>query len=185
MTSTTSKACSRNSASSSDCGASRYSRRAESGAFYAESASIQLGHHVLGELGQLMPSLARRYDLRDPVFVAELNMDQLLARRNTAKAFRPLPAFPSIQRDIAMLLPEATTHDSVLAVVKQTKPANLESAELFDVYRGQNVPPGQKSVAYSFTYRSAERTLTDTEVNAAHEKLVAQFKQQLQAVVRE
>ena len=84
-----------------------------------------------------------------------------------------------------MLLPETSTHDAVLALVKQTKPANLESAELFDVYRGQNVPAGQKSVAYSFTYRNVERTLTDAEVNAAHDNLVEQLKAKLQAVVRQ
>jgi phenylalanyl-tRNA synthetase beta chain len=69
--------------------------------------------------------------------------------------------------------------------VKQTKPANLEAVELFDVFRGKNVPAGQKSLAYAFTYRNAERTLTDAEVNAAHEKLVAVFKTQLNAAVRE
>ena len=84
-----------------------------------------------------------------------------------------------------MLVPEATTHDAVLAVVRQTKPANLESVELFDVFRGKHVPAGQKSLAYAFTYRHAERTLTDAEVNAAHEKLVGQFKQRFAAVVRD
>jgi phenylalanyl-tRNA synthetase beta chain len=61
----------------------------------------------------------------------------------------------------------------------------LESIELFDVFRGKNVPPGQKSMAYAFIYRNSERTLTDVEVNAAHGKLVEHFKQRLQAVVRE
>jgi phenylalanyl-tRNA synthetase beta chain len=72
-----------------------------------------------------------------------------------------------------------------LNTVKQTKPQNLESVELFDVFRGKNVPSGQKSMAYAFTYRSAERTLTDAEVNAAHDKLVEQFKQKLGAVIRD
>ena len=84
-----------------------------------------------------------------------------------------------------MLVPEATTHDAVLAAVKQARPASLEGVELFDVFRGQNVPAGQKSLAYAFTYRHAERTLTDAEVNAAQEKLVAHFKQTLQATVRD
>ena len=152
---------------------------------FLESATVQLGKFQLGELGQLLPPLARQYDLRDAVLLAELNLDQLLARRNTGKYFRALPAFPAIRRDVAMILPEATSHDAVLQVVKQAKPANLEGVELFDVFRGKNVPPGQKSMAYAFTYRHAERTLTDAEVNAAQENLVAQLKQHLQAVVRE
>ena len=162
-----------------------YVRRQDSAALFLESATVHLGKFQLGEFGQLLPTLAKQYDLRDPVLLAELNLDQLLARRNTSKSFKPLPAFPSIRRDIAMLVPEATNHEAVLQVVKQAKPANLEVVELFDVFRGKNVPPGQKSVAYAFTYRQPERTLTDAEVNAAHEKLVAQLKQRLQAVVRE
>jgi phenylalanyl-tRNA synthetase beta chain len=160
-------------------------RRAASTALFLESATIHLGKFQLGEFGQLLPPLARQYDLRDAVLLAELNLDLLLARRNSAKAFRPLPAFPAIRRDVAMILPEPTTHEAILQVVKQTKPANLETVELFDVFRGKNVPPGQKSMAYAFTYRHAERTLTDAEVNAAHEKLVAQLKQRLLAMVRE
>jgi phenylalanyl-tRNA synthetase beta chain len=123
--------------------------------------------------------------LRDAVFLAELNLDLLLARRNTSKSFKPLPAFPSIRRDIAMLVPETTTHESVLSTVKQTKPQNLEAVELFDVFRGKNIPERQKSMAYAFTYRSAEKTLTDAEVNAAHTKVVEALKQTLQATVRE
>ena len=129
--------------------------------------------------------MAKRYDLRDAVLLAELNLDVLLARRSTAKSFKSLPVFPSIRRDVAMLVPGATTHEAVLQTVRQAKPGNLESVELFDVFRGKNVPVGQKSMAYAFTYRHPERTLTDAEANAAHEKLVEQLKQRLSAVMRE
>lgn len=162
-----------------------YNRRADSTTLFLESATIHLGKFQVGELGQLLPGLAKRYDLRDAVLLAELSLDTLLARRNPAKSFKALPAFPSIRRDVAMLVPEATSHDAVLQIVKQAKPANLESVELFDVFRGKNVAAGQKSMAYAFTYRSAERTLTDAEATAAHQKLVEQFKAKLQAVVRE
>jgi phenylalanyl-tRNA synthetase beta chain len=153
---------------------------------FLESAAIQLGGKLpLGQMGQLSPVLAKKYDLRDAVFLAELNLDQLLARRNPIKSFKSLPQFPAIRRDVAMLVAEATTHDAVLQVVRQTKPANLEMVELFDVFRGKHVPEGQKSLAYAFTYRSAEKTLTDAEVNTAHTKIVEAFKMQLKAVVRE
>jgi phenylalanyl-tRNA synthetase beta chain len=162
-----------------------FARQAESTALFLESATIQLGKQTLGEFGQLLPALAKGYDLRDAVLLAELNLDLLLARRNPAKSFKPLPAFPAIRRDVAMIVPEATTHDAVLQVVKQTKPLNLEAVELFDVFRGKNVPEGQKSLAYAFTYRAADKTLTDAEVNVAHTKIVETFKAQLKASVRE
>ncbi|MEW6157995.1 MAG: phenylalanine--tRNA ligase subunit beta, partial [Verrucomicrobiota bacterium] len=162
-----------------------YTRREAPTALYVESATITLGKQVIGELGQVLPTLARQHDLRDAAFLAELNLDLLLARRAPARSFKPLPAFPSVRRDVAMLVPESTAHDAILNVVRQTKPANLESVELFDIFRGKNIPEGQKSVAYAFTYRNPERTLTDAEVNAAHEKLVQQFRQSLKATIRE
>lgn len=163
-----------------------FTKRTESTSLLLESATIALGGKlVFGEFGQLLPALAKKYDLRDAVYVAELNLDQLLARRNASKSFKTLPQFPSIRRDVAMLVGDAVTHDAVLDVVKRAKPANLENVELFDVFRGTNVPAGQKSVAYAFTYRAADKTLTDPEVNAAHDKVVADFKQKLQAAVRE
>jgi phenylalanyl-tRNA synthetase beta chain len=163
-----------------------FTRRTDSTSLFLESAAIALGGKLaLGEFGQLLPALAKRYDLRDAVFLAELNLDQLLARRNAARSFKALPQFPVIRRDVAMLVAESTTHDAVLDVVRKTKPANLESVELFDIFRGKNVPAGQKSVAYAFTYRAADKTLTDAEVNTAHDKLVASFKQNLQAAIRE
>lgn len=163
-----------------------YARRTEATDLFIESATIALGGKLpLGELGQISPVVAKRYDLRDAVFMAELDLGQLLARRNPGKSFKALPQFPSVRRDVAMLVPEATTHDAVLGAVRQAKPANLETVELFDVFRGKNVPDGQKSLAYAFTYRSAEKTLTDAEVTAAHDKVVEQFKRNLQAVLRD
>jgi phenylalanyl-tRNA synthetase beta chain len=162
-----------------------YSRRPESSALFLESATLHLGKQPLGEVGLVLPTLAKKYDLRDAVLLAELNLDLLIARRASGKSFKPLPQFPSIRRDVAMLVPEATTHESVLQTVKQAKPANLEAVELFDVFRGKNVPEGQKSLAYAFTYRSLDKTLTDAEVNAAHTKVVESFKAQLQAAIRE
>ncbi len=162
-----------------------YSSREQSTALFLESAGIQLGKLAIGELGQLLPVLAKQYDLRDAVLLAELNLDQLLARRNAAKTYKAVPAFPAIRRDLALVLAETVTHDQVLQVVRQTKPANLESVELFDIFRGKNVAAGQKSVAYAFTYRSGEKTLTDNEVNGAHEKLVKDLTSKLGATIRE
>ncbi len=164
----------------------QFGKRSEPSALFLESAGITLGGKLpLGELGQLLPTLAKKYDLRDAVFLAELRLDELFARRNATKSFKPLPQFPASRRDVAMLVPEATTHDAVLATVKQAKPANLESVELFDVFRGKNVPEGQKSLAYAFTYRAADKTLTDNDVNAAHAKVIEALKQKLNAAIRE
>jgi phenylalanyl-tRNA synthetase beta chain len=162
-----------------------FGKRAESTALFLESATVTLGGKIpLGELGQLLPALAKKYDLRDAVFLAEFNLDLLLAKRNPAKSFKALPQFPSSRRDVAMLVPEATTHEAVLQTVKQAKPANLESVELFDVFRGKGVPEGQKSLAYAFTYRAPDKTLTDADVNEAHAKVLETLKTQLEVELR-
>jgi phenylalanyl-tRNA synthetase beta chain len=152
---------------------------------FLELATVSLGEKInFGAIGQLLPTLAKKYDLRDAVFLAELNLDQLLAKRNPAKSFKVLPQFPSSRRDVAMLVPEATTHEAVLQTVKQAKAANLESVELFDVFRGKAVPDGQKSLAYAFTYRALDKTLTDAEVNSAHAKILENLQTQLKAQLR-
>jgi len=162
-----------------------FGKRGESTALFLESAAVSLGGRVpLGELGQLQPVLAKKYDLRDAVFLAEFSLDFLLAKRNSAKSFKPLPQFPPSRRDVAMLLTESVTHEAVLQSVKQAKAANLESVELFDVFRGQGIPAGHKSLAYAFTYRAADKTLTDADVNSAHEKVLNALKTQLQAELR-
>ncbi|WCJ58089.1 phenylalanine--tRNA ligase subunit beta [Fontisphaera persica] len=163
-----------------------FARRPASTAFWVESADVLLGGKVpLGEMGWLHPLVARRYDVREPVLLAELQVDELLGRRNADKQFKPLPAFPSVRRDLAFLAPAELTHAAVLEAVRKAKTPHLEAVELFDVYRGANLPAGLKSMAYSFTYRHPERTLTDAEVNAAQEKLVTHLKQTLGINVRD
>jgi phenylalanyl-tRNA synthetase beta chain len=160
-------------------------RRDPGSPLFLESAGLTLGAKVtLGELGQLQPSLAQHYDLRDPVLIAELDLGQLLARRNPARQFKPLPQFPSVRRDVALFVEEPITHDAVLQAVRRANPPHLERVELFDVFRGKHVPAGAKSMAYAFTYRHPERTLTDAEVNSAHDALVAQLTHSLPARLR-
>ena len=162
-----------------------FARQAESTALFLESAVILQGKNQVGEFGQLLPTLAKKYDLRDAVLLAELNLDLLLARRNPAKSFKPLPAFPGHpprRGDDG-----ARSHDSRSGFAGGEAGQTGEPGSRGIVRRvpGKNVPEGQKSLAYAFTYRAAEKTLTDAEANTAHTKIVEAFKTQLKAVVRE
>jgi phenylalanyl-tRNA synthetase beta chain len=163
----------------------QFEQRSEATKFFLESAEVKMGKNIIGQLGQLLPPLGKRYEARDAVYLAELDLGTLLQRRTTNKSFKSLPQFPASERDVAMLVPEAVTHSDVLAVVKKAKPANLVGTQLFDVFRGKNVLDEQKSLAYSFIYRSAERTLTDKDVNTAHESLVTALKSELDATIRD
>ena len=154
--------------------------------FWLESASMSLGgRRFLGRLGRLQPAVARDHGLRDAVFLAELDLDLLLSRRQEPASFKPLPQFPAVERDLAILVAESVTHDAVLEVVRALRPAHLESVALFDVFRGRHVAEGFKSLAYAFTYRAADRTLKDEEVQAVQNALVMALKDRLGATVRE
>jgi phenylalanyl-tRNA synthetase beta chain len=160
-------------------------RRDPGSPLYLESATLSLGGKLsLGEFGSFQPTLARCYDLRDPVFLAELDLDQLVARRNPTRQFKALPQFPSVRRDLALFVAEPVTHEAIVQAIRKARPANLEHVELFDVFRGQHVPPGAKSMAYAFTYRHPDHTLTDAEVNATHDTLVTHLTRSLSAQVR-
>jgi len=160
-------------------------RREEGGLLFLESAELRMGKQTIGQMGQLLPTLGKGYEAREAVYLAEMNLDALLQRRTTTKSFKSLPQFPASERDVAMIVDESVTHSDVLGVVKKIKPANLVETQLFDVFRGKNVPEGQKSLAYSFTYRSAEKTLKDKEVNSVHDQLIAALKEQLPATIRD
>jgi phenylalanyl-tRNA synthetase beta chain len=151
----------------------------------AQSALIQLNGKPIGVCGRISPATARQFDLRASAFVGELRLDALLAEAAVIKRFEPLPVFPAVARDVAMIVDEAVTHAQVMAVVRDFKNKLLVRTDLFDVFRGKNIPAGKKSLAYSMTYRAADRTLTDEEVNRIHEKLKQRLRESLGCEIRE
>ncbi|MCW5559985.1 MAG: phenylalanine--tRNA ligase subunit beta, partial [Verrucomicrobiae bacterium] len=137
----------------------QWNANTEASPLWLESATLALGGRLpLGHIGRLQPQVGREYDLREPVFLAELDLDLLLARSQRGRSFKALPQFPAVRRDLALLVPEAVTHEAVLGVVRKAQLPHLEAVELFDVFRGRHVPEGSKSLAYAFTYRAPDRT---------------------------
>jgi phenylalanyl-tRNA synthetase beta chain len=134
---------------------------------------------VTAEIKQLPATQAKKMDLRDAVFVAEMDLNVAAGEE---KQFRELPKFPAIVRDVALIVEEPVTHSQVLGAIEQNK--NLERVELFDIFRGGSVPTGRKSLAYSLTFRAADRTLTDAEVNEAHERIKQQLIEKLRCEIR-
>ena len=137
------------------------------------------------EVKQISPVQAKKLDLRDTVFVAEMELEPLLAAERAERIYHELPKFPAVVRDVAMVVAEGTAHGEILAVIKKNGNKNLERVELFDIFHGGTIPTGKKSMAYSLTYRAAERTLTDAEVNEAHDQLKRQLEWALSCEIRE
>jgi phenylalanyl-tRNA synthetase beta chain len=152
-----------------------------------EELAVSLGAPGVAdaEVKQVSLVQAKKLDLRDAVFAAEIELEPLLARSGGEKQFHELPKFPAVVRDVALVVAESTTHADILSVIKKSGNKNLERVELFDIFHGGTIPTGKKSMAYSLTYRAAERTLTDAEVNEAHDQLKRQLERALSCEIRE
>jgi len=151
---------------------------------WVEAAEIRLGKNLLGIIGQLHPVVQKNRDIRFASFLCEIDLDLLLRIRKKNYKFKPIPQYPSTCRDVALLVDEKVTHFEVSQAVKKAKVKFLEDVTLFDIFRGKNVPDGQKSMAYSMTYRYGEKTLTDKEVQKSHDALINVIKTKIGAQVR-
>ena len=132
------------------------------------------------ESGQIGASELKAHGIKVPVYYAEIALDTWLARPPQPERYQPVPAFPPVRRDLAIVLPKAVPQAQVERTILAAKAPNLESVRLFDLFRdpkGEKIAADQKSLAYALTYRAADRTLTEREVNDAHDlvrqKLVA------------
>jgi phenylalanyl-tRNA synthetase beta chain len=149
---------------------------------------IVSGGREIGMAGQWRPSAVRSLDLQGNLLAAEVDLALLLESGETAAVYREIPRFPAVTRDVALQMPRGLANGRVLEVLAGAGEALLSGVELFDVFEdpsGQKVPEGFKSVAYSLTYRSPERTLTAEEVAAAHQRLKERLISELGVQARE
>lgn len=147
-----------------------------------------VGGFVAGFAGQLSPAAARELDARDAVMVAEVRLDFLEVASTRARAVRPLPKYPAVSRDVAAVLPLDTAWSAVESCVRGGREDLLESIHLFDVFvdpSGEKLDADRKSLAFSLTFRSPERTLTTDEVNAVCDRLKQRMKSGLPIEFRE
>jgi phenylalanyl-tRNA synthetase beta chain len=160
----------------------------------SEDSDFALGTEVFsgparrGVAGQLSSTQAVKAAATAAVFVAEIDLPNEFETTLESRKFRELQRFPSVTRDIAMLVPEKLTHREILAMIQSADEPLLAEAELFDLFCGQaaTVPGGgQKSLAYSLTYRDKKRTLTHDEANAAHDRIRERLKRELGVGLRE
>ncbi len=151
--------------------------------FDLKGALEELG--LPGEVNQISAFEAKKLGLRDAVAAGELDLEPVLSARRAEKQYEELPKHPAVVRDVALVVGEDVSHRAVMAALEKHRNKILERVALFDIFRGGAIPTGKKSVAYSLTYRAADRTLTDNEVNAAHEQLKRALQQELACEIRE
>jgi phenylalanyl-tRNA synthetase beta chain len=147
----------------------------------AASARVSAGGQVLGCLGRLRDSVAQAFDLRETPYVFELDLERLQAAGTGSPTFAALPRTPAVSRDLALVLGREVEAGRVSAYLRELKEEFLEEVTLFDAYEGRQLEPGLRGLAFRFLYRSVDRTLTDEEVNAVHERITQKVLSTFQA----
>ncbi len=168
--------------------------RAENVRFEAESgnpsyhpgrcASVWAGSDCLGVFGQMHPLVARNYGVDTELYCAELSFDGLMRAKGADPEYQPLPKFPSVTRDIAVVCDEAVTVGGLEAAIRKGAKGLLKEVSLFDIYRGKGVPEGKKSVAFNLVLRADERSLTGEEADEDVQSILETLKADCGAVLR-
>lgn len=139
----------------------------------------------LAVMGTIRPDLARKFDIRQPVFAAEISWPVLLEVIKRVKVkFSELPKFPEVRRDLALLLDESVQYADIRRSAFRAAKKLLRQVGLFDVYRGEKIPEGKKQYALSFVFQDPEKTLTDAEIEKMMSKLLATFQNEYGAILR-
>ncbi|GAB4507634.1 MAG: phenylalanine--tRNA ligase subunit beta [Allomuricauda sp.] len=152
---------------------------------FSEGISYTKNDTVLVSLGLVSRAALKQFDIKQEVFYADLNWDELLKLVSSQNVvFKEIPKFPEVTRDFALLLDESVSFQKVYDIAWKTERKLLKKVNLFDVFTGNNLPEGKKSYAVSFTLMDEKKTLTDKQIDKIMGKLLAQYQKELGAELR-
>ena len=144
-----------------------------------QTAYISVNNDIVGIIGRLHPNISK-----EPTFVMEINLDKLLDKKVGKMKFKEISKFPSVKKDIAVIIDKERTSGEVAMAIKKAASNLLTKVELFDVYTGANIDENKKSLAYSLTFEDSKKTLTDEEINKEMEKIIEFLSKKLNAELR-
>lgn len=158
----------------------------ESEAFYHPGKSCVLRHAtgLLGSLGEIHPQVLEHFEIDQPVYLLDIDVTVFAAAMAAGHDFQAISRFPDVCRDSALLVDEEVSAEQLFAVIDKAKGRFVEDYTLFDIYRGAGIPEGKKSLAIRVRYRSTEKTLTEDEITAGHQRIVKALMKQLNAEIR-
>jgi phenylalanyl-tRNA synthetase beta chain len=148
------------------------------------ATQIAINDTRAGDLGELHPRVAEAYDLSGPLYLFDIDFDLLIQETELTRRFQPLPRFPAVNRDLAVIVSDEVAAQGLLDFLVENQPQLAESIYLFDHYRGDQAGEGKKSLAFRITYRATDRSLTDQEVNEIHDRLRQKIVDAFQAELR-
>ena len=144
-----------------------------------QTAYISVNNDVVGIIGRLHPNISK-----EPTFVMEINLDKLLSKKVGKMKFKEISKFPSVKKDLAVIVDKEKTSGEVAMLIKKSASNLLTNIELFDVYTGANIDENKKSLAYSLTFEDSKKTLTDEEINKEMEKIIDSLSKKIGAELR-
>jgi len=147
------------------------------------TAEIKLDGVSVGFVGQVHPTVQKELDLKD-TYVFELSLQSVLQEETAPLQYNSIPRFPAITRDIALVVNRETVSGTLKEIILSTGAPLLQEAVVFDLYEGERMEEGKKSIAFSLKYLDPERTLTDEEVTKVHERVLEALKEKAGAVLR-
>ncbi|NFI95376.1 phenylalanine--tRNA ligase subunit beta [Clostridium botulinum] len=164
---------------------SKYERESENVSYHpGKTAKLVIGKNVVGTLGEVHLDVTENYGIDVPCFIAELNLDALYESADMDRKYKALPKFPAVTRDIALLVEDSILVQEIEECIRKAGGNLVEKVQLFDIYKGKQIPDGKKSIAYAIAYR-ADKTLTDKEVNKVHDKILRSLEYKLGATLRD
>jgi len=151
---------------------------------FAEGIAIASGNDTLVEFGTVKKSILKHFDIKQEVFYADFNWNLILKLIGSKIKFTDIPKYPEVRRDLALLVDENVTFDSIYTIARQTEKSLLKEVNLFDVYQGKNLPEGKKSYAVSFILQDISKTLTDEQIDKIVSKLQKNLENEVGASLR-
>lgn len=139
-------------------------------------ADIVYNREILGYVGQVSPVVCENYGIKEQVYTADLNISLIKTQANLTKTYEPLPKYPSVSRDLAIKIPVTISAGQAESAIKSAAGLLLESVELFDLYQGEQIKEGYKSLAFSLSFRDKNSTLEDKQILPVMEKIMESLK---------
>ncbi len=150
-----------------------------------QSLILCRNEQIIGTIGKIKKDVLKRFGIKQDVFYFDLDFEALCGLKAAPRTFSSLPIYPAVKRDIALVLPQQVSSGELLEAVASTREKLIEHCEIFDIYTGEPIKTGYKSVALSITYRSATKTLTEKTVEKSHQRIVSILTEKFEGSFRE
>jgi len=147
------------------------------------TARILAGEKVLGQVGEIHSQVGVEYDLKQPAYIFELDVDRIIALVSEAKYAKPVPKYPAVFRDITIIVNREFETQAIMQAVDTANEELIECLTLFDVFEGDPIPSGKKSISFHVTYRSSRKTLVDEDINQLHKSITEKLMEAFDATL--